>query len=726
LAILAFRFPGQAQESPQATPSGSTTKQDFSAELRNSDVDTRRFAVKGIFELPEAGRMNHLPQLSEMLKTEKDGQVRLWIFDILVSLGPKAAPAVPALIQSMKAGLGGSRTEKMHQDYRAAIALASIGEPAVNDLQQLLAGADTKPNVRAESIMALGRIGKASEPAIPEILKYLGHSSDRLRQESVTALGLIGAPATPNLIEASREGSIKARSDAIEAIGKSATNDEPAIKAVLDLMSDQAPELRTSAFRAAASMSIPRDRLIPKLRQGLKDDNSEVRQASIRVLIGWPDQLQDFVGELRPVIRAGDAASARLAAFAIAQTGKNAIPALIESFADESSPIEIIAEALVVCGRPAVPELTKSLTDPNPRIRRGAALALGQIRPLAAETPQKLAAITKDPNPEVRISALQALGDLGARAREVVPQIRECLVDQNDAARKKAVEVIFLCSARDDRLVSDFVGKLSDTDPSVQVSALNHLRSLGPLGRRAIPDVTAKLKSSDETVRRSAADMIASHGPVAAEAVPALVALLDDKEPGVQSLAIKTLAKIGKPSQVAFVRLETLMGSNDQDVREAVFRAIGSLGLEAETVRPGLAKGLRDSESKVRLAAMQSVQQLGPQGSILLPDLIRVAENPMEARAVERALRRYERRGPDTRSLPDLIALLSHEKESVQLLALRFLALAKPTSPEVITAIEQLKMSGSEPVRKKAEETLNTLKASPSAEPEGKTAPKPG
>ena len=231
---------------------------------------------------------------------------------------------------------------------------------------------------------------------------------------------------------------------------------------------------------------------------------------------------------LKRIVGLGDTQRARLAAFALARVGDESIPLLLEALAEPASPIEVIAESMVVLGRSAVPRLEEALGDANPRLRRGAALALGSIRPLSAETPRKMAAGLSDPDPEVRGAFLAALGALGPRAREVVPEIRHLLNDPNAATRKQAVEVLFLCSARDDQLLDDLVSRITDQDESVQVVALDHLRALGPISRKALPEVTGRLESSDAEVQRSAAALIASHGPGSAQAVPSLVLLLDN------------------------------------------------------------------------------------------------------------------------------------------------------------------------------------------------------
>lgn len=677
--------------------------------LRDSDVEARRAAAKAVYSSAKGVQRVLLPRMSEMLGSEKDGQVRLFLFDVLTDLGTDAEPAAPALLDTLRTKYGGQEKEELHQDYRAALALASIGKPSVAGLHELLTDSEVRLNVRAEAIMALGRIGKDAEAAIPELVTFLGDKSDRLRDEAIIALGSIGEPALAALSDAAQSAATRVRSGAIEAIGRTRAEDRAAVSSVIAAADDLSPQVRVVAVTSLHRMGASDDKLQPILSRLLKDEDQEVARGAIAVLLERQTLLRAAMPELKRIVGLGDASRARLAAFALSQCGEESIPLLLEALGQPASPIDLIAESMVVLGRSAVPRLEDALDDENPRVRRGAALALGSIRPLSAETPQKMAAGLGDPDPDVRGAFLTALGAVGPRARAVVPEIRRLLDDPDAATRKQAVEVLFLCSARDDQLLEDLVSRITDQDEGVQVVALEQLRALGQLSRKALPEVSGRLESSNAEVRRSAAALIASHGPGSAQAVPSLVRLLESPSPETWVLAIETLARIGRPAQGAFDRLESLLESEHVEVRQAVLQALGSLGLEAESVRPSLAKGLRDTEASVRQTAMQSVRQLGPQGVLLVPDLIRLAENPEEVRSVERALRRFERSGPDIRSIPELIELLGNEKEAVQLLAIRFLALGGLRSSQAIDGLKRLREHPSEAIRKQAKEALEKI-----------------
>ena len=143
--------------------------------------------------------------------------------------------------------------------------------------------------------------------------------------------------------------------------------------------------------------------------------------------------------ELESLLTAKNDGVSRHAAFLLGKIGPDAAPRLLDALHHESSRIDQIAEALAQIGRPVVGLLTQAVKAPEPRVRRGAALALGQIRPLAPGTVQKLTAGLDDPDPEVKAAFLTAIGYLGPRAGESVPAVRALLQDESAEIRIQAI-----------------------------------------------------------------------------------------------------------------------------------------------------------------------------------------------------------------------------------------------------------------------------------------------
>ncbi len=700
---------GFAQETPSPSDPLVTIER-----LRSEVVELRRNAVTALRESGKESMRAALPVLIELLKSEKDGQVRLAVLDAMIDLGPDAAPAIPALVHTLRTDYGGQSKEELHQDYRSALALAAIGKPAVDGLQGLLV--EKKVNVRAEAAMALGRIGPVAEAAIPALIRSLGDESDRVRREASLALGRIGETAVEPLLISAISDNANIRYGSVEALGHLPNTDPRVRKALLERVGDEVPAVRARALAALGHQNLPADLLVPIMERAMSDPDEAVRLATVNLLVERRDVIGRMISRLESLLEAEDPGVSRHAAFLLGAIGPDAAPTLLNALGGKKSRIDQIAAELAQLGRPVVDRLQTALKAEDPRVRRGAALALGQLRPLSPGTVEMLSVGLHDPDPEVRVAFLTSLGFLGPRAAAAVPDVRSILRDESAEIREQAIEVLFHAAPRDERLLADLTTCLDDQDTRVQRRALEAIRAIGPLGREALPAAIKMLSSPDRSVRRAAAELIGSHGPSSAQAVPALGALLDDPSPEVRTIAVQTLGNLGKAAQSAFPRLVPLLSDQSAQVRIAVVDTLWSLELDAAEIRPHLSRALGDEQEEVRKAATRSVFRLGPQGAVFLPDLIRLTANPEDRRSVERVLRRFERTGPDPRSVPELVELLGHAQEPVRLLAIKFLGLAGPAAREALPALERLKDDPSSEVRRQAEAALERIKSSQSSE----------
>jgi HEAT repeat protein len=692
--------------------------------LRAANVDVRRSAAAALRMSDRDVRREALVAMIERLEKDKDGQVRLAVFDTLAAVGPDAVAAVPALVHTMQTDFGGGGSEASHQDYRAALALAAVGKPAVEGLQGLLKG--RKESVRAEAAMALGRIGPDAATAIPELIVLLADKSERGRREASVSLGHIGAAAIGPLIAATSHQDVIIRTGVVESLGYLSTPDDRARRAVTACAHDSAPAVRAAAVKSAARIALPDDALLLILKENVRHEDEKVRLAVVNLLVERRALLPQMAPELETLLTVKSDGVARHAAFLLGKVGAGAAPLLLAALHDDKSRIDQIAEALAQIGRPIVGVLTGAVKDPEPRVRRGAALALGQIRPLVPGTVPALSAGLDDRDPLARGAFLTAIGYLGPRAGEAVPAVRSMLRDQSGEIRIQAIQILNQSAPRDDRLLSDLMVLLDDADLRVQRQAIDIVRSLGPLGRKAIAVVIGKLRSPDADVRIAAAEMVGSHGPAADAAVPGLCILLDDPMPKVRMIAVQVLGTMGKAAQPALARVASLLGADQVEVRQAAALTLGSMELDAEVIRPHLAKALRDPKTEVRRVALRSIQKLGPQGAIFIPDIILMAEHKENLRSVERTLRRFERAGPDARSLPELLKQLEHDQDTVRLLAIKFLGLAGQSAKEAIPVLERMREDPSAEVRKQAVAASEQIKSHSTSTTQGSKKPVSG
>ncbi|WP_165249472.1 HEAT repeat domain-containing protein [Paludisphaera soli] len=686
-------------------------------DLKSEGVEARRAAALAIRSVDREARVAALPALIDRLMTEKDGQVRLAVFDAVTSLGPDAAPAVEALAHSLRSNFGNQGREKSHQDYRAALALAAIGGPAVETLRSLLT--ERRESVRAEVVMALGRIGPDAAPAVADLLPLLADPGDRIRAEAVRALGSIGPASLDPLIAACSHEDAKVRSGAVEALGFATAPDPRAVAAVIGRARDDSPEVRAAAIRSLARFgeAVPEKDALTALQAGLRDDDEGVRLAAVDASIDRPELLARSADDLESLLTAPGDGPARHAAFLLGRMGADAAPRLLRALADDRSRVGPIADALAGLGLPVAPTLVEAAASPSPRVRQAAVLALGSLRPLAPGAVEVMTKGLRDADPAVSAASLAALGSLGPRAAPAIPEVRALLRGDSAELRAQAVAVLAQAAPRDGKLVDDLMGVLDDPEPAVRRPALERLRGLGTLGRKAIPAAIAKLNDPDDDVRAAAADLLGGHGPSAAEAVPALTAMLAGPSPRIRILAAETLGKLGRSAQAAFDPVAALLDSPDEPVREAAALTLGALGLDAEAVRPRLAGALRDPSPAVRKAALRTVQRFGPSASYFAPDVLLMAVEKEDRPAVERFLKRLERRGPDPRTIPELTSRLGHDHPAVRLLAVRLVALAGPAAAPALPALERLREDPDAEVRAQARAACDRLKPAPATPP---------
>ena len=228
--------------------------------------------------------------------------------------------------------------------------------------------------------------------------------------------------------------------------------------------------------------------------------------------------------------------------------------------------------------------------------------------------------------------------------------------------------------------------------------------------RTALPAIIERLQSPAPEVRIVAAGLIGSLGRSAGDAVPALRALLADGSPELRAAGASTLGQIGAAAQPALDELVRLLDDEHVKVRAAATLALGGLELEPEQVRAHLARSLHDSQTEVRDAALEGIRKFRRRSVIFLPDLVRLAGSAGDQRWLRETLRRYERFGPDPKSIPELLELLNHEQLAVRLKAIDFLGLAGSEGAEAIPRLEALANDADEQIRKHSQTAIERLR----------------
>ena len=297
---------------------------------------------------------------------------------------------------------------------------------------------------------------------------------------------------------------------------------------------------------------------------------------------------------------------------------------------------------------PAPPDLTALLKDPEPRIRRRAALAIGRVG-LADGLPALSAALA-DSDPEVRAMAAFALGLIGDKSAEAA--LTPLLADPTPLLRGRAAEALGLLDATG---AAAAIGKVAaEYARSPAVSAMAPDDETWP----AAPEAEAFKLAIFALVRLKAFDPLATavlNGgqpattwwPVAyalqriadPQAAPALVALLEVKGRYTAAFAARGLGVIKHTA--AAPRLTRFLEPKEKAPLEVVVSAVRALGqMQASASAPALAAvaSAPGTDPNVRLEALGALAVMkASEGLAVAQDLLTAEWPTMRAAAVRAA-----------------------------------------------------------------------------------------
>jgi len=400
-----------------------------------------------------------------------------------------------------------------NRGWYAVQQLSRMGEKAktaVPKLSELLSGTD--PRQVSFAAWALGAIGPASEPAVPEMIKAL-EKEQNMSNEGITfcpygfiawTLGRIGpkaSAAVSALIKAGHTKDARAWGSVVWALGRI----NPAPKEAL-------PHL------LKAVVYHPKD-------------------------LGnyWPRPEDDFWTRR-------DANKIRMhAGEALANIGEPAVPGLIKALKTKHAEGRAAAaRALGLLGpraKAALPELIKLINDTSPLVRRASALSLVKIDPKSSNVIEGLSKALSDNELIVCHGAALALKQAGASAEKAVPALEKALANERKEIRRVAALAL---GSIGKSAIPVLTKAIFSKDPLVRKYAA---RAIGNIGREAegkgVDALIKALSDSEAEVRREAVWSLALIVPEAKKAQSALTTV-KDKDPDyvVRYAAAAVLEKI--------------------------------------------------------------------------------------------------------------------------------------------------------------------------------------
>jgi HEAT repeat protein len=424
-------------------------------------------------------------------------------------MGPRAAPAVPALLKHLE-----------------------------------------REDVNLDAAKCLGWIGK---PAVPGLLAALRSKSEDLRWVAATAFEEMerdaATQAGPVLLEVLRAepGTLGAGGAAGEALGKMQFEPDRVIPEVVERVKTSDKFDRSALMHALTAYGKTAVPAIVAALPGAPDDGWDGLVWSLA-------EMEGAGGTVVPVLLGilhQDKLDIRERHFAVvgalATYHAEALPGVVAMLSEESA--EMRWRALRVLRRmerhavPAFDAVRAVAKDPDERVRKAAADALGEF--VAGEEPEAFPVLLEmlrgDPSASVRAEAALFLGN-AREPDEFRAEVAAALVaaagDKDEALEENAVRALGLLGERTDAVKRLILARIEKGSPDLRYTAVS---SAGDL--RLV------------------------------EAMPALMRLLDGDDTTLQNCAIRALGRIGPPAKEALPKLRKCAVEGalwERDAREAI------------------------------------------------------------------------------------------------------------------------------------------------------------
>jgi HEAT repeat protein/cyclophilin family peptidyl-prolyl cis-trans isomerase len=271
---------------------------------------------------------------------------------------------------------------------------------------------DAGPYTRAFAVKGLGALKDAS--ALPVLTPLLSSGERSVLIETIRALGRIGDPASADgLLRLIHQTGIDphVRLEAVSAIGGLRARSVPAITdALLDLLSDPAPAIRSTALRSTATLDA--ENFVTILSGLDPDPNWSVRAA-----------LASLLGTLTTEV-----ALPRLNAM-LTDSDQRVIPAVLAALVKVKAPN-------------AAQVLLEHLKADDPVVRAAAATGLGELKPPNGAPALAEAYITaqRDANYTARAAVLAAIAKYEPAV--ATPVLRSAFADKDWSVRVRAVMLL--------------------------------------------------------------------------------------------------------------------------------------------------------------------------------------------------------------------------------------------------------------------------------------------
>jgi HEAT repeat protein len=502
---------------------------------------------------------------------------------------------------------------------------------------------DDSTSVRTEAVMALGRIGPAAAAVAPKLiaLSKEEEEDESLRCQVARSLGEVGGPPEATvaaLVDLLDDASPEVKTLAVQAIGSFHSAAASAVQAIAPLLQDREERVRTTAAEAIAQIGPLDQAATETLVEGLASQDTVVRTQTAQALgtIGAGAEatapaLVDAMGDENDRVRAGAVEALGKIGEAAAEA---AVPGLIQALEDKDDTVSALAaQALGEMGdsaEAASSALVSSLSHLNPQVRLNAARSLGHLGSATAEVRDAIEAAARDEDGGVRSEAILTLGAIGSPTPGSIQLVLSGLEDADPLVRAAAATSAGQWGEASEVILGRLTSLLDDPSDQVKIEVIRVLPKMAGPTQAVIDGLCWQLLEDDSTlVQAHAALALGQLGSGAVAAGKSLLHAAQTGEVGVRENAMRAIAIIQPPEATeAFV-----IGLKDASANVRVLASAGWMNAEAvpDEAVAALLDALRDPEVRVRANAAHLMARLDAIPLAAVPLLIDCTSDPNDA-----------------------------------------------------------------------------------------------
>jgi HEAT repeat protein len=264
---------------------------------------------------------------------------------------------------------------------------------------------DPDEEVRLKSIHTFANFGEASRPAVPLMADLLVNKGQagKVRQaaaRTLLELGPVSKESLSALKKAMNDSDKVVQIYAATAVAGLERDNQQVLQFLLAFSTDKDKEVRWASSSAFGNVGV---RVIPLLKDGLKDNGPVVRDWTVRAFLAIIKKLPEQE-----------------------QFPADAIPLLINAIHDEDTEVALRAiDAVSQLGsqaKEAIPTIAKRFKDPEWQVREYAIRHVPEFGPAAESAIPALTEAMKDQQEHVRVAAKRAIEAIEEAKKAKMPQ----------------------------------------------------------------------------------------------------------------------------------------------------------------------------------------------------------------------------------------------------------------------------------------------------------------